>query len=212
MPVTAQPLAPGPDLAPVGVGPSTAAGPHLRLVPTTPEPDAQPDTEPDTEPQPRSTETTSPRRDDVGPPDLPAGEPLPPAVAPGTPWRAALPVYAREPAWQLALAHAWLVLLGPVLVLLPRPVAADVGLALGLATAALWLVALVRDLADLRGWGRVVGARATGRMLWHLATKGPWGYLGVRARRTGEWAPFLACTAAWWAAAVTTGLTLLVHG
>lgn len=204
MPVTAQPLAPGPDLAPVGVGPSTAAGPHLRLVPTAPEPDAQPNDQP--------TTASSPRRDDTGPPALAAGEPLPPVVAPGTPWRAALPVYAREPAWQLALAHAWLVLLGPVLVLLPGPIATDVGLALGLATAVLWLVAAVRDLADLRGWGRVVGVRATARMVLHLATKGPWGYLGVRGRRTGEWAPFLACTAAWWAAAVTTGLALLLHG
>ncbi|MBC9732332.1 hypothetical protein [Nocardioides marmotae] len=190
--MTAEPLAPEPDLVPVGVGPSTTAGPHLRLVPAP--------SEPDPDRTPTRTPTSAPTRS------------LPPAVAPGTPWRAALPVYAREPAWQLALAHAWLVLLGPALALLPRAVATDVAVALGIGTLALWLVALVRDLADLRGWGLVVGARPTARMVWHLATKGPWGYLGVRARRTGEWAPFLACSATWLAAAVTTGLGLLLGG
>lgn len=133
-------------------------------------------------------------------------------MPPGTPWRAAAAAYAREPAWQLALAHAWAVLLGPVLVLLPATAAIRTATALVLATAVLWLVAVVRDLADLRGWGRVVGARATGRMVWHLLTKGPWGYLAVRGRRTGEWSPFLACTATWLAAAVMTGTALLLRG
>ncbi len=145
-------------------------------------------------------------------PPAPSAAVLPPVVAPGTPWRAALRRYAVEPAWQLALAHAWLVLVGPVLVVLPRGAAVVLGGGLALATVGVLLVAAVRDLLDLRGWGVLSGAPAIVRMVRHLVTLGPWGYLGVRGRRTGDWAPFLASTAAWCLAAVTTGFTLFLTG
>lgn len=169
---------------------------HLRLLPPLTE-------------QPQ--ESVRPPRPVGPPPDGPV-TPVPllaPVVPPGTPWPAALAAYAVEPAWQIAVAPVWLVLLGPLLVATSAPVVMVLALVLGLATLALLLVALVRDLADLWALGVATGGRRLRRMLRHAVTLGPWGYLGVRGKRTGDWGPFLAATVVWLLILLTTGTVLL---
>jgi hypothetical protein len=134
---------------------------------------------------------------------------LAPVVAPGTPWAEALPAYAREPSWQIAVAPAWLVLLGPVLVATPAPAVTAAGVALAALTLVVLAVALARDLADLWALGVATGWRRIRRMLRHAVTLGPWGYLGVRGKRTGDWGPFAAATIVWLLTLLTTGSALL---
>lgn len=160
---------------------------HLSLVPPLP-------------PEPEA----APPAADVRPAPL-----LAPVVPPGTPWQQALPAYAREPAWQLAVAPAWLVLALPVLVASRAPAVVVTCLVLGALTLALSAVAVGRDLADLWALGVATGWRRAARMLRHLVTLGPWGYLGVRGKRTGDWWPFAAATVVWMLIGLTTGSALL---